>query len=121
MKAKIITAAVIAAVCIAGISVFIAMKNIPVNNPYAEIRLNGKVIRRVPLSEDDEFTIDCGNGSNTITISGGAVRVSAADCPDKVCVNTGAVSRGKIPIICLPHRLEIIIVSGDDIADTAVY
>lgn len=121
MKGKVIIGAVIAALCITGIAVFLVMKNTPINDPYAEIRLNGDIIRRVPLYEDDEFTVDCGNGCNTITISGGAVRVSAADCPDKVCVKTGAVSRGKVPIICLPHRLEIIIVSGDDLADTAVY
>lgn len=121
MKAKVITAIVLAAVCAAGITVFALMKNAPVSDPVAEIRLNGEVIRRAPLSEDAEFTIDCGTGSNTITISGGAVRVSAADCPDKVCVHTGAVSHGKIPIICLPHRLEILIVSADDLPDTAAY
>lgn len=123
MKVKVIIGIIMAGVCAAGIFVFAAMKNAPVSNPCAEIRLNGEVIRRVSLSGEEEFTVDCGSGSNTITVSGGAVRVSAADCPDKVCVKTGAISRGKIPIICLPHRLEIVIVSGDDYdeADTAAY
>ncbi len=121
MKPRIITALILAAAAAGCIVTFIVMKNVPVSDPCAEIRLNGEVIRRVSLAEDCEFTVDCGNGSNTIKVADGAVSVVAADCPDKVCVSTGALSGGVVPIICLPHRLEIVIVSGEDIVDTAVY
>lgn len=117
MKLKILIAIIAAAACAAGIAVFFCMKSVKIENPCAEIRQNGKVIKILPLSEDTEFTVTCDSGSNTIVVSNGTVRVSEADCPDKICVQTGAISGGKIPIICLPHRLEIVIVSANDIED----
>ena len=113
----LIAVAVLAA---AGIIAYIIMKNAPTNDPTAEIYQNGELIRTVPLSEDCEFTIICNEGSNTVTVKNGAVMISAADCPDKVCVKTGAVSGGAIPIVCLPHRLEIRVVNGNSEIDAAV-
>lgn len=113
MKGRIFAAGVLGAVCAAGIAVFIVMRSLAVENPVAEIRLNGEVIRRISLSEDTAFTVETESGWNKIEVSGGAVKVTDADCPDRVCIRSGAISGGAVPIICLPHRLEIVIVSGD--------
>ena len=123
MKAGIITGIALAAVAAGGIVTFMLMRSAEVTDPVAEIRVGGETVRRVPLSEDCEFTIECPSGSNTITVADGAVSVTDADCPDRICVRTGAISGGKIPIICLPHQLEIIVVSGNsaDDADDAAY
>ena len=104
----------------AGIIAYILMKNAPTTDPIAEIYQNGELIRTLPLSEDREFTVTCAEGSNTITVKNGAVMISAADCPDKVCVKTGAVSGGAVPIVCLPHRLEIRVVNGNSEIDAAI-
>ncbi|MGN0669443.1 MAG: NusG domain II-containing protein [Oscillospiraceae bacterium] len=101
----------------AGIAIFAVMMNIPRNNPTAEIYQNGVLIKKVPLSVDAEFTVECEDGVNVVTVENGTVRVSYADCPDKVCVNRGAVSGGAVPIVCLPHKLEIRIVDGENNAD----
>jgi len=74
--------------------------------------------RRRDISE--EFTIDCGSGHNTVTVRGGTISVTEADCPDKVCVRTGAISGGTVPIVCLPHRLEIRVVNGADSVDAEI-
>ena len=102
------------------IAVWFAMRNTAAEDPVAEIRLEGALIRTVPLSEEAEFTVDCGDGYNTVTVSDGAISVTAADCPDKVCVKTGAISGGGAPIICLPHRLEIVVVNGSSDVDAEV-
>ena len=100
----------------AGIAAWVVMKNEKHGEaPSVEIIQNGVLLKTVPLSEDIEFTIECGDGSNTVTIRDGAVMVSRADCPDLVCVKTGAISGGAVPIICLPHRLEIRVVNGEDV------
>lgn len=119
-KRLAIAAAAAALAAAAGIAVWIIMANLPRNAPAAEIYIGGELLKTVPLSEDCEFTVDCGNGYNVVAVSGGAVRVSEADCPDKVCVRTGAVSGGAVPIVCLPHRLEISVVDGADGVDAAV-
>lgn len=110
----------VAVLAIAGIIAYILMKNVSAENPTAEIYQNGELIHTVPLSEDCEFTVTCAGGYNTVTVKNGAVMISAADCPDKVCVKTGAVSGGAIPIVCLPHRLEIRVINGNPEIDAAV-
>lgn len=96
----------------AGIAVWLVMKNAGRVEPMAEIIQDGRLLRTVPLSENAEFTIECAEGFNTVTVKDGAVMISHADCPDRICVKTGAVSGGAVPIICLPHRLEIRVVNG---------
>lgn len=96
----------------AGIVVWFVMKNDIRVDPTAEIIQDGKIIRTVSLSENTEFTVTCENGFNTVVVRDGAVMISDADCPDLVCVRTGAISGGAVPIVCLPHRLEIRIVNG---------
>lgn len=75
----------------------------------AEISSDGVVIRTIDLSTapDEVFTIESENGSNTVTIKDGAISVTAASCPDKICVNHGELRSEFLPIICLPNRLII--------------
>ncbi len=99
--------------CLAGIAVFLLLRGVNISNPVAEIYLDGSLYRTLSLSEDTELIVESSYGSNTITVSDGAVSVTAADCPDKVCVASGAICGGAVPIICLPHRLEVRIVSAE--------
>lgn len=108
--AALVSLLVIAA---AGIVIWFVMKNARRVEPMAEIFQDGKLLRTISLSENTEFTIECPEGFNTITLKDGAIMVSAADCPDRVCVKTGAISGGAVPIVCLPHRLEIRVVNGN--------
>ena len=55
-------------------------------------------------------------GSNIVTIENGGVTMTDADCPDKLCVKTGRISKTGETIVCLPHRVvvEIIGAAADD-------
>lgn len=75
-------------------------------NIYSE----GKLIRTLDLSSCSNQTFDIINSSgnkNTVTVSDGMIRVTEADCPDKVCVNTAGIKKDPHPIICVPNRLVI--------------
>ena len=113
----IIGVAALLAAAAAGLVIFAFIMNIERKNPTAEVYLNGVLIRKEPLSRDIEFTVESENGVNVVKIENGAVRVAFADCPDKVCVERGVVSGGAVPIVCLPHRVEIRIVDGESGAD----
>ena len=119
-KKALIAWIILLLVCMAGVAVFILMKLIPRHAPVAQIYSEGKLIRTVSLSESCEFTITTDIGYNIVQVSDGSISVTEADCPDKVCINSGAVSSGAIPIICLPHKLEIRIVSGDKDIDAVI-
>lgn len=79
----------------------------------AVLQQHGKVIAELSLSKDTEMMVDDSNGgTNTILVKDGAVSVTWANCPDKICVHTGSISHMGDVIACLPHSL-IITISGD--------
>ena len=46
---------------------------------------------------------------NTVEIKDHMIHVSDADCPDRICVDTGWIGgdRKSVPIVCLPNQLVI--------------
>ena len=53
---------------------------------------------------DKEQTIDLGTG-NHLEIRGGEIRMTEADCPDQICVQTGSISKEHEMIVCMPHKV----------------
>ncbi len=72
----------------------------------ARITSNGRLIRTVDLSFDQEFTVEAEGGYNVVTVKGGKIAVTEASCPDHYCMARGFCSRGT-QIVCLPNRLVI--------------
>lgn len=72
---------------------------------YVEIRVDGEQAAVYSLSADRREILHTASGENTITIRDGAVSMTAADCPDKVCVSMRRISRSGETIVCLPHKL----------------
>ena len=79
----------------------------------AVIMQNGKEIRRIDLTTDQELTIAAENGYNTLLVENGTISVSDADCGDHTCIHTGRISREGEQIVCLPHKLVIEIAGGE--------
>jgi len=83
----------------------------------ARIAVDGETWREIDLSavaDETSFDIETPGGWNTVTVRRGAICVSAADCPDQICVRQGWLEGGLVPIVCLPHRLVISLVSGGE-------
>ena len=82
----------------------------------AVVTLDGIVLAEIDLSKvETSYTIEAeGKYHNTIEFDCGRVRVSHADCPDQVCVDTGWIEDGTVPIVCLPNRLVIEITGEGD-------
>ena len=79
----------------------------------AIIEQDGETVAELDLNKDTELFLNDGNGgSNTITVQNGHISVTEANCPDLVCVRTGAISQTGEVIACLPHKL-IITISSD--------
>ena len=113
MKTKywILLFAALAAVCIA----FSLPLLVQEQAAYAEIRVDGELVKTVDLSVDQEFTV---NGKNTVTVRDGAIAVTWADCPDHYCMKRGYCTGGT-DIVCLPNRMVISFVGEQEI-DAAV-
>ena len=54
------------------------------------------------------------NDSNTFEIKNGEVRMIDADCPDKICVHSRAISKAGESIVCLPNNVILKITNGSE-------
>jgi hypothetical protein len=79
------------------------------NNKYVEIEVKGKLYKKLPLdnSSNERIQIDTDLGSNTIEIINGKVRILDADCPDKICIQDGSISKPGDILVCLPHKVVV--------------
>lgn len=80
----------------------------------ADVYIDGKLVQTIDMTVDDAYEFSTDRGSNTVVVESGKIRVSDADCPDKVCVDMGWKSRRGETITCLPHKLVIEIQGGGE-------
>ena len=80
----------------------------------AQIISGGAVYRTVNLNADQQFTVSCSEGFNTVTVKGGKIAVTEASCPDHYCIRQGFCNGGR-DIVCLPNALVISFVGEQEI------
>ena len=88
----------------------------------AEVWQNGRLVRIVPigaLTGPVEFVLD-GDYHNKVVAERGRIRFEDADCPDKVCVHTGWISRAGQVAACVPNRALIKIVGESSDEDVVI-
>ena len=81
--------------------------NIDNDKKSAEIKLNGKIFKKIDLSISEDIVIDTENGHNVIRVENGTIYIIEANCPDKICMKTGKISRVGDIIACVPNNLLI--------------
>ena len=104
--------AIVFALCLAAAAVIWLL---PGSRRVARVSVDGAVVREIDLTAatgERSFVVEGVGGTNTVTVRPGGICVSEADCPDQVCVKRGWLEGGAAPIVCLPHRLVIELVSG---------
>lgn len=81
----------------------------------AVVYVNGERVGEYALSDEAAVTLRGYNeGYNLLLTTGGMANVTDASCPDRFCVRQRAISLRGEAIICLPHRLAIVIESGEE-------
>lgn len=84
------------------------------DHAVASIYIDGNLTGSYPLSEDNEITIDAGDGYNRLIIQDGYAKMKEATCPDKICVNHAKINRNGQTIVCLPNKVVVEITNGQD-------
>ncbi len=108
-KKTLIWALVLAAVCAVCAAAYLLASKLG-SGTTAVVRVDGEVLYRIDLSavtQEYDLNIDTKYGHNTLHVAPGSIAVTAADCPDGVCVAQGALTHGGVPIICMPHHLSV--------------
>ena len=79
------------------------------------VYVNTQETARYPLDQDATHVIEgVSGGTNTLVIKNGTACITDADCPDKLCVNEGTISKKNESIVCLPHKIVITIEGTSD-------
>lgn len=79
------------------------------------VTVDKKIYKTLPLSEDATLLIGEKTADyNILEIKDGKVRMTEANCPDKICVEHRAVHYDHESIICLPHKVTVEIHGGED-------
>lgn len=103
---------ILAAICLIWI-----VLHASIEGKTADIYQNGILLKSVSLTSAKEpysFTVTGENGCfNEITVKEGCIGITAASCPDKLCVHQGYISSSLLPITCLPNRLVIRVREAD--------
>ena len=82
------------------------------------VRVDGQEQGRYSLSAEGHYELN--GGTNVLCIEDGKAYMESANCPDKVCIRRGTVSRTGETIICLPNKLTVTVEGGEEFADIAV-
>ena len=105
-----ILAAILVISAVASITFFMPGKE----SSWAQISTDGRVDRMVNLLIDQQFTVPCPGGYNTVTVRDGKIAVTEATCPDHYCIRQGCCNSGR-DIVCLPNKLVITFVGEQEI------
>lgn len=87
---------------------------------YVKVYVNNKLTKTFDLNKDREYFIETKVGYNLLIIKNNKVRILDADCPNKICVNKGYISKNEESIICLPHHVVVTVESDEEKALDAV-
>ena len=79
----------------------------------AEVTIDGQFYGTYSLEEEQtvEIIVD-DKVKNVLKIQNGKADMTAADCPDLLCVHQRAVSNQNETIVCLPNKVVVEIVGG---------
>ena len=99
------------------IIILFIVNNIKNNNKSEaiEIYINNKLYRSIPIDEDEDLKIEGEFGYNYIKIHDNGVEITEASCPDKVCVESGFISKPSERIVCMPNKVVIKIKASDEV------
>ena len=84
--------------------------NSKIDSRYISIQVNGEEYERLRFATSDEpehYELETQFGRNLVEIGRDYFRVIEADCPDKLDVLQGAITRPGQVIVCLPNRMII--------------
>ncbi len=90
------------------------------NYVYAKITVEGKEYKNIRLDNhkgEEVFNIKTSKGYNMIKVVDNKIAIVEADCPDKICLKPGYISKVGETAVCLPHKIVVEIKGRANIDD----
>ncbi|MCR5143789.1 MAG: NusG domain II-containing protein [Lachnospiraceae bacterium] len=78
------------------------------------VEVDGQEYGTYDLKKDAVYDIKVkGEVTNTLTIKDGKAYMSAANCPDHLCMKQGKIHQDKQTICCLPNKVVVTVISNE--------
>ena len=103
---------VIASILAVALALLLAVELTRQEGAYVLIRVDGQEVGRYALSENGTYELN--GGTNVLRIEDGVAYVTEADCPDKLCVHQGGISKTNQVITCLPNKLTVTVYGAEE-------
>lgn len=96
-------------VILISIILFLVINQSKENDLIAVIRHEDRIVKRIDLNnvERDYSLVIKGKYTNTVKVEKGRIKVADSDCPHKICVKTGWLTKKGETAVCIPNRLII--------------
>ncbi|MBQ8260317.1 MAG: NusG domain II-containing protein [Clostridia bacterium] len=79
------------------------------------VKVDGVEVAEYSLSKNGTYPLN--GGTNILVIEDGRAYLSDANCPDKLCVHQGKISRTGEVITCLPNKLTVTVFGAEESVD----
>lgn len=76
-----------------------------------KVTVDGELFGTYSLEKEQEIEI---NNTNRLILKDGHADMVEANCPDQICVEHKSISKNKETIVCLPNKVIVEIVGGED-------
>lgn len=71
------------------------------------VKYDNSVYSEYSLDKNGQYDIKTEKGFNHLVIYNSSCYIDDADCENRVCINTGAISKSGEVIVCLPHKIVV--------------
>lgn len=95
----------IASILVVAIAFFLIVELTKEEGAGVVVKVDGVEVAEYSLSKNGTYPLN--GGTNILVIEDGRAYLSDANCPDKLCVHQGKISRTGEVITCLPNKLTV--------------
>lgn len=100
-----------------GAALFFWLRSASAQERVAVITIDGQVREKINLSRggrNETFSLDANGHTVTFSLEGSRIRFIDAQCPDKICENTGWVQNPGEAAVCLPFETSLKVYLAQD-------
>ena len=105
----------IASVLALAIALFLLVELTKEEGAGVTVKVDGVKVAEYSLSKNGTYPLN--GGTNILVIENGKAYLTDANCPDKLCVHQGKISRTGETITCLPNKLTVTVFGAEESVD----
>ncbi len=105
----------IASILIVAVAFFLIVELTKEEGAGVTVKVDGIKVAEYSLTADGTYPLN--GGTNILVIENGKAYLTDANCPDKLCVHQGKISRTGETITCLPNKLTVTVFGAQESVD----